>query len=129
MPPPVPRSPWLLYVTTLAVCVTVIVASVALIGRASSPFMTPGEREKTALALQVETAREIRAALKRPIVVPPLPPITAQPLHEVRSAAQEPETPRPRVQAIPAAAMDAMAMDLPAGPQPYNPLLDRHRLQ
>ena len=114
MSAPEPKSPWLLYTLTLAVGFVVIAVSLVAIGRASTGLMQPAERDRTFLDQQIESAREIRAALARPIARPaPLPPITARPLHDVRAAEQA--RLRPHAPAS-GPGMDAMAMDTGAAP-------------
>ena len=128
MNPSTLRSSGLLYAAVLALSLGIIATSVVVVAQGSRRFMQPAAREKTALDLQIESAREIRAMLNQPIVVPPLPPITARPLHEARSAAHE-TSKSSQEQEIPAVARDAVAMAGPAAAAPYNALLDRHRPQ
>lgn len=123
------KAPWLFYLTTLLVCLAVIAFSIGTIGQASVGMMQRADREKSPVDLQIESAREIRAALKKPIVPPPLPPVTAKPLRDVSAVAAADQSRRLPANARPAA-MNAMAMDQPAsrGAASY-PGPDRHALQ
>jgi hypothetical protein len=130
MHPPAPRSPWLLYVASLAIGLAVIATSLGLIAQASTGLTQRTEREKSFVDLQIESAREIRAALAKPITVPPLPPITAKPLRDVRSVAAESSKSRMRAPiASTARGMNAMAMQTPDNQAAFYPTEDRFRPQ
>jgi hypothetical protein len=132
MPPSGRRSHWLSYLATLSICLVIIAASVATIGWASVGMMQRAERNKSPLDVQIESAREIRAALKKPIVTPPLAPITARPLREPRAVAAEQADHRLAVQARAAQAMNAMAMDqsgMAREPAASYTIQDRHAPQ
>lgn len=108
---PEPKSPWLLYTGTLAVGVAVIAVSLVAIGHASVGLMQRTERDRTFLDQQIESAREIRAALAKPIAMPaPLPPVTARPLRDVTAASAEPPRLPARTPKYARQGMDAMAM-------------------
>jgi len=99
-------SSLLVYFGAVAAALSVTVLGLTAVVKSSAALSNAGAREKTTLELQVESSREIRRALATPMVTAPLPPITARPARDLRSAATNP--PRPK---LPQAAMDAMAMD------------------
>jgi hypothetical protein len=78
-------------------------------------FVTAGsgtaQREKTPLELRVETAREIRAALQRPLPpIEPLPPLTRKAARETSKPVESSEAKRDRPpRAVSIEARDAMA--------------------
>jgi len=86
----------------------------------------------TRLSIAVESAREIRAALERPIPPPPpLPPITAQVAHGQFKPGNKHANRPPR---LPKAALDAMAsaeppaFAQPAAPRAQLPRVELHRI-
>lgn len=100
-----------LYLAAVAAvfCLLGIVGAVALNG---APNLLPQEnRETSAMEIQLQTARDIRAALSRPIAAPrPLPPITAKLANPHPSVAQiKPDTPEPK--ALSKTARNALAME------------------
>jgi hypothetical protein len=67
------------YAGVIAVAIVFTALSLHTVIQASVGMSTTSPRAKTVLDLQVESAREIRAALDRPQVsLEPLPPITAK---------------------------------------------------
>ena len=100
-----------------------------------------GRTERTRLEEIVDTAREIRQALARPIPQPPaLEPITQKPVHAVGSRVVERQPPqkpkaytrgrRTPTDALPSAAMDSFAMEQrSASPQESYPTFDRHAVR
>ena len=70
----------------------------ALIVQASAGLPRQTERERTLLDYRVESSREIRQALAKPVPGPePLPPLTAKPAHEPSARIVSANRPRPRL--------------------------------
>jgi hypothetical protein len=88
----------------------------------------------TRLSIAVESAREIRAALERPIAGPsPLPPITAQVAHgHFKPGRHAASGAASRPLKLPKAALDAMASaEPPSAPSPSRsslPRVELHRI-
>jgi hypothetical protein len=82
------------------------------------------ERDSSVLAQRVQDARDIRAALARPVPHPePLPPITARPAHAVSAMTAS----RPARRVLSQQARDAFASDEPAPSRTQSyPTYDRH---
>jgi hypothetical protein len=99
-----PSSSILVYGGVLATSLAVIAGGLLMVVKASAALSHSTPRDKTVLQSRIESSREIREALARPVTIPPLPPITARPL---RQAMPLPAKVRP----LPPEAMDAMAMD------------------
>src|SRR5215207_7164016 len=81
----------LIYIGAIFTALAVIALGLMAIVQASAGLSSAEPRDKTVLELQVESAREIRRALAVPVVVAPLPPITARVAREVRSVASTQE--------------------------------------
>lgn len=116
-------SSLLVYFGAVAAALSVTTLGVMAVVKSSMVLSHSAAREKTLLELQVESSRQIRQALGTPVVVPPLPPITARPTHNLMD---EKKLVRPK---LPQAAMDAMAMDRSGayGPSGTNyAVRDRH---
>jgi hypothetical protein len=106
-----PSSLLLRYFGVAATALAVIVLGLTAVVKASTGWSQASAREKTLLELQVESSRQIRRALAAPVVIAPLPPITARPARDLRETAAVQEKKPVRAKPSPAA-MDAMAMDL-----------------
>jgi hypothetical protein len=69
----------------------------------------PGDADSL-LAQRIQTARDIRASLAKPIPPPPpLPPITAKPAHPVETKTADRKDTKSKVKRIPQEAWDAYA--------------------
>jgi hypothetical protein len=99
-------SQFLLYIGFLAMAFAVIALGLMTAVKASAGLSQGASRDKTLLELQVENSRNIRQALAAPIVIPPLPAITARPARAVAAVTAQ----RRPARAIPQEALDAMAM-------------------
>jgi hypothetical protein len=100
----------LVYIGAIFTALAVIALGLMAIVQASAALFQSSPQEKTVLELQVETARESRRALAVPVVIPPLPPITASLARDVRAVATA-QVRKPARRAIPTEALNAMAMD------------------
>jgi hypothetical protein len=122
----------LTYFAVIAVALSALALGTTAIVKASTGMSEASARDKTLLELQVESSREIRRALATPVAVPAkLPPITARPARDIRTAAAH--TTKPVQPKLSQEAMNAMAMDQSAAysssaqssPQNYS-VRDRH---
>ena len=104
----------LVYVSVLGILALVVGYGLTKVTMASDEAARRAEREKTVLKERLESAREIRRALARPVPPPdPLPPITAKPANppdQPNLAASGVSKEKPRKLKIPATARNAMAM-------------------
>lgn len=107
----------LLYGGVLATSLAVIAGGLLMVVKASAGLSHSAPQSKTVLESRIESSREIRQALARPVTIAPLPPITARP---AREAAPLQAKARP----LPAEAMNAMAMDV-GSPAPRRVIPDR----
>jgi hypothetical protein len=129
MPSRSPSSLLLMYFGGVAAALSVTALGLAAIVQASGTLSHASVREKTTLELQVESSRAIRRALATPMVVAPLPPITARPARDLREAAAAPATTKPAHPKLSREARSAMAMAQSGAPEPprYDyPTPDRH---
>ncbi len=118
----------LIYIGAIFAALAIIALGLMAIVQASAALSPTGARDKTVLELQVESAREIRRALAVPVVVEPLPPITARMAREVRSVASGQDR-KPARTALSQEALNAMAMEPSETSRPARhnyPALDRH---
>ena len=117
-------SQLLLYVGLLAMAFAAIAFGLMTVVQASVESLQAGRQEKTLVELQVESSRSIRQALAKPIVTPPLPPITAHRAHDVAAATAQR---RPAPEALNAMAMDqSTAQQHEPQRQTSYPVTDRH---
>ena len=106
----------LIYVSVLGILALIVGYGFTKVTVASEEATRRSEQEKTVLAERIESAREIRRALARPVPPPdPLPPVTAKLAHQLEEpqqklAATGTTKDKPRKLKIPAAARNAMAM-------------------
>ena len=117
----------LIYIGAIFTALAVIALGLMAIMQASAALSPAGPRDKTVLELQVESAREIRRALAVPVIVEPLPPITARMARDVRSVASAQDR-KPARMALSAEALNAMAMEPSEAPRATRsyPAHDRH---
>ena len=124
-----PRPSPLLFMYFGGIAAALLVTTLGLIAivKASGTLSQASAREKTTLELQVASSRAIRRALATPVVVAPLPPITARPARDLREPAAAPMQARPVK--LSREARNAMAMDQSDASQPARhdyPAPDRH---
>jgi hypothetical protein len=123
-------SQLLVYIGAVFTALAVIALGLLAIVQASAALLQSSPQEKTVLEIQVETAREIRRALAVPVVIPPLPPITASLARDVRAVATA-QVRKPARTAIPREALNAMAMDQSEATRPAQHVYsapDRHAI-
>ena len=130
-----------LYLITVGLILGGLIISLPIIIFHSLQAIGSEQIERTRLEEIVDTAREIRQALARPIPQPPpLEPITQKPAHAVGSRMVEHQSPqKPKVyvrgrrtptDALPSAAMDSFAMEQRStSPQESYPTVDRHAVR
>ena len=97
----------MLYTGLLAVALSVIAFGLMTAIQASAGLSQATPQDKTLLELQVESSRDIRRALAAPIVIPPLPPVTARLARSITAVTAQ----RKPAPSISQEARDAMAMD------------------
>jgi hypothetical protein len=126
-----------IYASVFGVLALVVGYGFTKVTMASEEAARRSEQEKTLLNERIESAREIKRALARPVPPPePLPPITAKLANPTKVA--NPEEPKiaasakhskekPHKLQIPAAAWNAMAMGTgaDAAPRHVSPTVDR----
>lgn len=118
----------LIYIGATFTALAVIALGLMAIVQASAALSPAGPRDKTVLELQVESAREIRRALAVPVIIQPLPPITARMARDPRSVASAQDR-KPARTALSQEALNAMAMGPSEAPRPArNSYLDRHAI-
>jgi len=101
----------LIYFGAVATLLSALALGTTVIVKASTGTSEASVRDKTMLELQVESAREIRRVLATPVAAPAkLPPITARPARDIRTAATL-HTTKPAPTKLSQEAMNAMAMD------------------
>lgn len=118
----------LIYIGAIFTALAVIALGLMAIVQASAALSPANPRDKTMVELQVESAREIRRALAVPVVVEPLPPITARMARDVRSVASAQDR-KPARTALSQEALNAMAMEQSETSRPARhsyPAPDRH---
>ena len=119
-----------MYLGVVATALGTLALGTTAIVKGSVGFSEPGAREKTVLELQVESSREIRRALATPVSQPPrLPPITARPVRDIRTAAALQTTkaqPKLSREAMNAMAMDQSGTDFSVPSSHTYPVRDRH---
>ena len=120
----------LIYAGVLGAAALVMGLGLTTVMKTSLGVFPAEAQEKTSLQLQIESSREIRRALAAPVVITPLPKITARPAHEpsavVAEAKESRKSARPRLSPE---AMNAMAMEQGGAqqqPQANYPIPDRH---
>jgi len=100
----------LLYVGGLLAIAAMLFVGLNLVLPGTNTAASLADREPTRMDLMVANAREIRAALLKPLPAPePLGPITQKPAHEPKAVAKSTSPRRP-----PRAALEAYASGAPA---------------
>ena len=121
------------YFSVLALSLGALAFGLMMVMQASAGLASSGTQEKTSLQMQIESSREIKQALATPVSVAPLPPITARLAR--KSPASIASNEAWKIRSIPAAALNAMAMndstlsqsiDAPQPSRASYPLADLH---
>ena len=102
---------FLAYLSGLAVPVLGVGVALLNVDLGSLESRAASQGERTILDERIASAREIKAALNKPIATPePLPPITAKRVNPV-PAAIEADSDKPKKPKLPLAARNALAME------------------